>query len=62
MNTKNVTNAFIISGLILLSNALYAQESNPANDAIENIIIVGYPADVSGSAHVLDKEELSIFK
>ena len=62
MNTKNVTNAFIISGLILLSNALYAQESNPANDAIENIIIVGYPADVSGSAHILDKEELSIFK
>ncbi|MDG1712326.1 MAG: TonB-dependent receptor [Woeseiaceae bacterium] len=62
MNTKNVTNAFIISGLILLSSALYAQESNPANDAIENIIIVGYPADVSGSAHVLDKEELSIFK
>ena len=62
MNIKKITNALVISGLTLLSSALFAQENNPANDALENIIIVGYPTDVSGSAHVLDKEELSIFK
>ena len=62
MNIKKITNALVISGLTLISSALFAQENNPANDALENIIIVGYPTDVSGSAHVLDKEELSIFK
>ena len=45
MNIKKITNALVISGLTLISSALFAQENNPANDALENIIIVGYPTD-----------------
>ena len=62
MVTKRMTNALMLGGLTLMSVTLSAQDNNPANEALENIIIVGNPADVSGSAHVLDKEELSISK
>ncbi len=61
MNNKRI-GQFIISGLILIPGFIFAQDSNPKNEAIENIIILGDPQDVGGSAHVLDKEELSIFK
>ena len=62
MITKKIANTLIFGGLTLISSALIAQDNNPANDVMENIIIIGDPTDVSGSAHVLDKEELSIFK
>ena len=62
MVTKKIANILILGGLTLISSALIAQDNNPANDVMENIIIIGDPTDVSGSAHVLDKEELSIFK
>jgi Fe(3+) dicitrate transport protein len=62
MVTKKIANVLIFGGLTLISSALIAQDNNPANDVMENIIIIGDPTDVSGSAHVLDKEELSIFK
>ena len=62
MVTKKIANTLIFGGLTLISSALIAQDNNPANDVMENIIIIGDPTDVSGSAHVLDKEELSIFK
>ena len=62
MVTKRIANILIFGGLTLISSALIAQDNNPANDVMENIIIIGDPTDVSGSAHVLDKEELSIFK
>tara|TARA_B110000438_G_scaffold59931_1_gene60119 strand:+ start:3786 stop:6005 length:2220 start_codon:yes stop_codon:yes gene_type:complete len=62
MVTKKIANILIFGGLTLISSALIAQDNNPANDVMENIIIIGDPTDVSGSAHVLDKEELSIFK
>ena len=62
MVTKKIAITLIFGGLTLISSALFAQDNNPTNDAIENIIIIGNPNDVSGSAHVLDKEELSIFK
>jgi Fe(3+) dicitrate transport protein len=62
MITKKMTNALMLGTLTLISSVLFAQDNNPANEALENIIIVGNPADVSGSAHVLDKEELSILK
>jgi Fe(3+) dicitrate transport protein len=60
--TKKIAHTLIFGGLTLISSALIAQDNNPANDVMENIIIIGDPTDVSGSAHVLDKEELSIFK
>ena len=62
MVTRKIANILIFGGLTLISSALIAQDNNPANDVMENIIIIGDPTDVSGSAHVLDKEELSIFK
>ena len=62
MVTRKIANTLIFGGLTLISSALIAQDNNPANDVMENIIIIGDPTDVSGSAHVLDKEELSIFK
>ena len=48
MVTKRMINALMLGGLTLMSVTLSAQDNNPANEALENIIIVGNPADVSG--------------
>ena len=62
MINKRISQLLIVSGLTLMAGLTFAQDSNPANEAIENIIIIGDPQNIAGSAHVLDKEELSIFK
>ena len=59
---KNIGQLITITVMTLIAEVNFAQDSIPANEAIENIIIIGNPQDVAGSAHVLDKEELSIFK
>jgi len=62
MINKRISQLLIFSGLTLMAGFTFAQDSNPTNEAIENIIIIGDPQNIAGSAHVLDKEELSIFK
>ena len=62
MINKRISQLLIVSGLTLMAGLTFAQDSNPTNEAIENIIIIGDPQNIAGSAHVLDKEELSIFK
>jgi Fe(3+) dicitrate transport protein len=50
--------------LVLLSPAVTAQEDGSAGETLDQVTIIGHrrtPADVPGSAHLIDNEQLEIF-